>query len=250
LRVAECYLPDAVLGEALTFEDGSLSLTFLKQQGATLHLALPLWPRNGVLRGLSVALICTATEPYQSHLARAVRHYVQVLDRTLPYEINVVYYGKSCPLGHTPPAIRVVCYPDEPFHMSVARNRSLQQSRYATTLMLDLDCYLNRAQLTRLLTILQRGTHHGVLNLKDTPQTGNGLWLGETALLQAHPYDERFQHAFFEDTAFMMQFSHQGIVPLVVQSDLTHLNHTRQHTAAYGQHNKALFFRLLRGEEG
>ena len=246
-QVAECYLQDALLVECLAFEDDSFSLVFIKRQGATVQIRLPITPRLTPRTGLSLALLCTDTEPYRTHVVQVARYYSQLLRAFPPAEICLVYYGASLPPALCMLPLRIQHRIGETFHMSQARNHSLRLCQYSHTLMLDLDCYLRAEHLQRLL-LRQHPAHHGVINLKDTPQTGNGLWYGETALFQASPYDERFQHAFFEDTHFMMQFSRQGIVPLVMQCDFAHHDHSRKQTTSFAHLNRALFFRLLKGE--
>ena len=226
------HTPQQIVGcgkliEAVTYVDGSIHLLMLNQPNEQINLALPTTPPNEVVKSYSLSFICTADEPYLSLLRDTLKFYrAQSDDDLANVEISVVMFGKA----ELPEWVRVMEEPRENFDMSYARNKCLTNTKHDHVFMLDADVRILKDQLAHIIDIYHTVPNHGVLNLKNNHEMGNGLYFGNKTILQRNGYDERFKKFWFEDTEYLMNFSRIGIVPLVVFEPFLRVNHSRNKT--------------------
>lgn len=237
---------DFFLCEALSFPSERMySLTAIKRQSCKLELTFPQLPKHVKPTALSISFICTEDKLYVDFLRKAITHYNKMLTGLFEFEIHVAFFGKPENL----PPCKLTVFPAELFHMAFARNQSLKGCEHNLILMLDLDCYLSREQIQKLINNFVTLPHHEVFNLKQNYRSGNGLYLGTKNVLLGNEYNEDFKDFWFEDTEYLMNFSRKGIVPCVEIMNFVQVNHDRTKTIKsrrYQKHNKDLFERILK----
>lgn len=220
----ELEIHGARLIEALAYDDGSFHLYVLKEQGAHTRLTFPQKAETKYIPGVTFGFICTADEPYLSLFRESIAHYRRWLPENM--EISVVLFGDA----ELPTGIRVMKEPMEKFHMAYARNLCLQNATYDHMFLLDVDVRLTYSQFSSIIGKFQQLPNSGVLNLKNHPHLGNGLYFGNRHLMIQNGYDERFQKFWGEDTEHLMNYSRMGVVPLVVFEPFKRVNHSRAKT--------------------
>ncbi len=214
------FIPDARLIECVVYEDQMMHLFGINQQGSKIDIrfhGLQTYPRATV----GVALVATDTEPYRSQVLDALEHYTALPNVD---SVHVAYYADRTGLGFVTHGKTVVSLRPLPeFSMAKARNASFSLCRGDQVLVSDLDYRYTAEQITEMQTILATQPSHGVLQLKATPQSGNGNYFGERAIMAKNTYDERFQGCWREDTEYLMNFSRLGILPLtIIRSEYLH----------------------------
>ena len=244
-------IPDAFLCECQMYGSNFYGITFIKRVGSMIRIQLPTSPPMFTGEGISLSLICTDTPLYNQFLVKCVDHYASLVD-----EICVAYFGEY--KLNLPEQCRVQLYPKDQFSMSFARNTSLDLCTKTCVLMSDLDCYLSKDQLETLVYSLLNKPNDGVFSIQyyknndDFSQmqrhyrSGNGCCFGLRDVLIKNPYDERFKFFNYEDTAWLMNFSRQGIIPVYSLMNYKYDDHPRTATSPYGQTNKDLFEKILK----
>jgi len=220
----EIDISSGKLIEAITYDDGSFHLFLLKEKDSHIHLLFPQKPVTKYIPGVTFGFICTADEPYLSLFRESINHYREWLLDNM--EISVVLFGDA----ELPAGIRVKKEPMEKFHMAYARNQCLQNASYDHMFLLDVDVRLTYSQFTNIIEKFQQLPNNGVLNLKNHPHLGNGLYFGNRHVMIQNGYDERFQKFWGEDTEHLMNYSRIGIVPMVVFEPFQRLDHSRNKT--------------------
>lgn len=222
----EIEIGGAQLIEALAYDDGTFHLFILKKQGAYTQLAFPQKAEPKHIPGVTLGFICTADEPYISLFRETVEHYQQWLSKDM--EISVVLFGEA----NLPPGIKIHKEPLENFHMAHARNLCLKNATHDHMFVLDVDVRLTYSQINNIIKKFQQFPNHGVLNLKNHPNIGNGLYFGNRHVMAKNGYDERFKMFWGEDTEHLMNYSRTGVVPVVVFEQFLRVNHARNKTIA------------------
>jgi glycosyltransferase involved in cell wall biosynthesis len=220
----EVELEGSRLIESIAYEDNSFHLFVLKEPGARTLLSYPHKQETKYIPGVTFGFICTADEPYISIFGETVQHYKRWLPENM--EISVVLFGEA----DLPPGIRVRKEPLENFNMAYARNLCLQNASYDHMFVLDADVRLSYSEFDRIIGKFQQFPNGGVLNLKNHPHLGNGLYFGNRHVMAKNGYDERFKKFWAEDTEHLMNYSRTGVIPLVVFEDFQRVNHSRSKT--------------------
>ncbi len=232
------------LVECIVFEGEWVYLTAIKIPTGGFYLDLVPEESPPPVTSIALSLICTDNEPYPSHLFNSVKHYREVL-ADYDYEICVAWFGSgSVNLG---PDVKISHQSAEKFHMAYARNRSLGMCTASHVLMIDLDAYLSKEQLARLVEAIPQT--HGVINFcKPThPFKGNGLYFGERTKLVANGHHEGFQKFYFEDTEFLMNLSRTGVLPSCYFVDFDFVDdHFRGATRGFFPRNQKMFETILK----
>lgn len=232
---------NASLVEMVQYDDGYSHLFFLKRSGTSLEIKIPREPSTEEIKGISFSFICTDNEPYISLLKGAIEHY-QNLELDVPVEVNVTFFGNAPDLG---PGVKVTTEPRDKFDMAYARNQGMKNCLYDHIFMLDVDVILSKHHVNSILKKFKTIPNHGVFNLKNTPQVGNGLYFGRRDVLLQNGYNEEFKKFWYEDTEYLMNFSRIGIIPIVVFEPFERVDHTRGGTTSSSQLNFNLFSNIL-----
>jgi hypothetical protein len=226
--------------EAVTYNDGSFHLFFIKKGDSNIILNFPQARTTKYIPGVTFSFICTADEPYFSILQETIQFYRTWLPEN--FEISVVLFGD----GKLPEGIRVQKEPMEKFHMAYARNQSLRNATYDHLFLLDVDVRMSCTQALNIIGSFQTLPNDGVFNLKNDPVIGNGLYFGSKQVMIKNGYDERFRRFWFEDTEHLMNYSRTGVIPMVLNSPFQRIDHERTKTLSNGdQDNFDLFSNIL-----
>ena len=234
-------LENSVLIEMIQYEDKLSHLFFVKRTGKNFHINIPTEPSLEAIEGLSISFICTDNEPYLSLLKQAIKLYRSLGVENL--DLNVTFFG-SLP-SDIPEEISVYVHPRDEFNMARARNLGLKHSWYEHVFMLDVDVRLTKENIESIIKKYKTIPNHGVLNLKNDPTVGNGLYFGHKEVLVKNSYFEEFKQFWYEDTEFLMNFSRLGIIPVVVFEPFVRIDHERSKTLPNHSLNFNLFSNIL-----
>jgi hypothetical protein len=194
--------------------------------------------KENTLKDVSLCLMTTPEPHYMDMLYKTIEHF-RFIDN-----INVVFYGSETNIE----GINSVYYNDE-FHMSQARNRSLDLSKTPVTLQIDTGFLLSEIDI---LDCIKDLNHNNIIHLKKNHRTGNGNYIGITNTMLGNRYDERFKYFYFEDTEYLMNYSRNGFIPLVKILNINELphekvNHSKPKITREGSlNNKKLFSKILK----
>lgn len=238
---------DTWLVEAVAYEDGMMHVMGIRKLGSE---ALPSTRNAFEPHGaISVALLCSESEPYRSQLVEAVHHYASI---PAVGEICIAYYGEKPPYGSplffNNTKIHGMRFPMSEFSMAKGRNAAIAMCAYARVLVSDLDYRFTEEQLEDLSRMLDVEPDVRVYNLKSSPSAGNGNYFGTRRAMWLNTYDERFVRCWREDTEYLMNFSRIGILPkVIIRPDYYHpaQDHVREETMPYQDANFELMKRII-----
>jgi hypothetical protein len=223
-------LKDVFLLEAITYDD-KIYVLCTKRVGNTIHLEAP-ETTSGLnsFDDVGLSLITTSDEPYRSLLNKSIEYYSRTFKN-----IHVAYYGDNPPAG-----VNCKCFGDE-FHMSQARNRSLQLVDQDFCLQIDTGMLISDGDITNLFKRVQT---HPIVHLKMKQTSGNGNYFGSTVMMKQNGYCESFKKFWYEDTEYLMNFSRIGIVPDVQVMKIDEMPH-RGKGGSVNNNNKEVFRHIL-----
>lgn len=212
------------LVEVVGYEDGSFHVFFVRRRGEDFKVMPPTTPHADPIDRICISLICTDDEPYRTLLHDTINWYRD--------SVSDIYLSVSK-------------FSAIDFHMARARNIGLQRATCEYVFMLDVDVRLTKAEIDSVIKKLRTVPNHGVLNLKNSPSHGNGLYFGRRDVLVNNGYDERFRHFWCEDTEYLMNFSRTGVIPIVVYEPFLRIDHSRAKTSAYANTNVDLMKKII-----
>jgi hypothetical protein len=222
--------------EAVAYEDSNLHVFYIDKGDVNNCIkfhSLETQNRFNVFNpaGISFSFIYNNKEPYLTFAKQAEEYYSQM--KIFEYPVSI---SKFQSLGD--------------FHMAEARNKSLASSEHDLVFILDVDVRISQDILKNLVREFINTSHDGVFNLKNSHETGNGLYLGKKSVLMKNGFCEKFKYFWYEDTEFLMNFSKIGLLPIVFFRDFDIISHNRNITSPYWKYNQELFKKLaLNGRE-